>query len=187
LDNEKHYGWLDDADVRTSAYWSMLAGAAGYTYGCNDIWQMYTNNRQPIIKARTGWKAALDLPGSLHMKFMKDVFQIFPWQAMQPDQSLILNNNPQDGSYIMSAIGANKDFILAYTPMGKPVTIDLQRINAERAKAYWFNPRSGKFLYIGEYETKPPHEFKPWSDGRGSDFLLVLVSTGATYDVSNSD
>ncbi len=38
---EKQYGWLDDADARVSAYWSMLSGAAGYTYGCNDIWQMY--------------------------------------------------------------------------------------------------------------------------------------------------
>ena len=30
-----------DSDVRVSAYWSMISGAAGYTYGCNDIWQMY--------------------------------------------------------------------------------------------------------------------------------------------------
>ncbi len=38
---DKYYGWLDAADVRVSAYWSLIAGAAGYTYGCNDIWQMY--------------------------------------------------------------------------------------------------------------------------------------------------
>lgn len=34
---QKQHGWMDDADVRASAYWSLLSGAAGYTYGCNDI------------------------------------------------------------------------------------------------------------------------------------------------------
>lgn len=79
----KDYGWLDDADVRVSAYWTMLSGAAGYTYGCNDIWQMYDINRAPAINARTGWKTALELPGSSQMKYMKDIFMILPWQNME--------------------------------------------------------------------------------------------------------
>ncbi len=64
--------WMDAADVRLTAYWSMLAGAAGYTYGCNDIWQMYAIDRDPIIHARTDWQEALHLPGSTHMKYMKE-------------------------------------------------------------------------------------------------------------------
>lgn len=47
------YGWMDDSDVRTSAYWSMLSGAAGYTYGCHDIWQMFDVRRTAINGART--------------------------------------------------------------------------------------------------------------------------------------
>jgi len=35
-------GWMDDTDVRASAYWTKLSGAVGYAYGCNDIWQMYS-------------------------------------------------------------------------------------------------------------------------------------------------
>ncbi|HYX06151.1 MAG TPA: DUF4038 domain-containing protein, partial [Bacteroidales bacterium] len=63
LDGKARYGWLDDTDVRVSAYWTMLSGAAGYTYGCNDIWQMYSMGRNPVILARTGWEAAVKLPG----------------------------------------------------------------------------------------------------------------------------
>jgi len=27
--------------VREQAYWARLAGAAGHTYGCQDLWQFY--------------------------------------------------------------------------------------------------------------------------------------------------
>jgi len=180
----KYYGWLDDADVRVSAYWSIISGAAGYTYGCNDIWQMYKSNRNPILNARTDWTAALELPGSSQMKYMKEIFEILPWQKMIFNQTLIQNNNPENESYILSAIGENKDFIIAYTPTGNPIEIDLTKIDSEKAKAYWFNPRSGKIVNIGEFETKTLQEFKPWSNGWGSDFLLILVSKDANYDFS---
>src|SRR5262249_44263875 len=32
---------FDDYDIRQSAYWSILAGACGHTYGNNNVWQMY--------------------------------------------------------------------------------------------------------------------------------------------------
>lgn len=180
----KHYGWLDDADVRVSAYWSMLAGAAGYTYGCNDIWQMYDINREPTLNARTDWKIALELPGSSQMKFLKEIFTVIPWQEMELDQSLILNDNPENESYKLSAIGGNKDFIIAYTPTGTPIKVDLTKMNSGKVIAYWFNPRSGKVLYIGNFETKTPYEFKPWTYGWGSDFLLILVNFDSSYDFS---
>lgn len=181
--SDKYYGWLDDADVRVSAYWSLIAGAAGYTYGCNDIWQMYAINRNPVIQARTGWQAALDLPGSSQMKNMKEIFEILPWQRMVPDQSLILSKNPEDGSHILSAADSDKKFVVAYTPTGKPVKVNMSEIDAEKVKAYWFNPRSGQVKYIGEFDKMIPQEFKPWSGGRGSDFLLILVSEDLTVDL----
>ena len=36
---DKKNGYLDDHDVRKSAYWALFAGAHGHTYGCHDIWQ----------------------------------------------------------------------------------------------------------------------------------------------------
>lgn len=181
----KYYGWLDDADVRVSAYWSIISGAAGYTYGCNDIWQMYKSNRNPILNARTDWTAALELPGSSQMKYLKEIFEILPWQKLIFNQTLIQNNNPENESYILSTIGENKDLIIAYTPTGNPIEIDLTKIDSEKAKAYWFNPRSGKIVNIGEFETKTSKEFKPWSEGWGSDFLLlILVSNDTNYDFS---
>jgi len=175
--------WMDDTDVRTSAYWTMLSGAAGYTYGCNDIWQMYSIDKKPILEARTGWKQALHLQGSFDVMRMKKLISAFPWQEMKNDQSLILNKNQKDSTYIVSAIGNKKDFILAYTPMGKAINIDASKMTSEKINAFWYNPRSGESIKIGEYKTVETPEFKPWSTGRGSDFVLVILDSNSNYEI----
>ena len=170
------HDWMDDSDVRTTAYWSMLAGAAGYTYGCNDIWQMYSIDKEPVIYARTDWDEAIHLPGSKHVMYMKKLLESFPWQNMINDQSIILNENRGDSTYIVCAIGNKKDFILSYTPMGKPIKLDLSKMSVKKVKAFWYNPRTGKYVSIGEYKVTDKPEFKPWSFGRGSDFVLVVLN-----------
>jgi len=177
----KNYGWMDDSDVRSAAYWTMLAGAAGYTYGCHDIWQMFDIQREPINGARTSWQESIHLPGSKQLRFMKSLLTSFPWQEMTNDQSLILNANPEDSSYVICAMGKERDFVLAYTPMGKPLTIDLSKMNAQKVVAFWYNPRDGKSRKIGEYATTDKPEFAPWSIDRGSDFVLVIMDIAAKY------
>jgi hypothetical protein len=183
LDGKARYGWMDDSDVRTSAYWTMLSGAAGYTYGCNDIWQMYSLGKTPVILARTGWSTAIHLPGSTHAGYMRRLLESFPWQDLRPDQSLILNENPEDTAYMVSAIGKDNDYILAYTPMGRSLTINLAAMNAGKVKAYWFNPRSGRSLFIREFTGDEKPEFKPWSVGRGSDFVLIIVRSQSGFSI----
>ncbi|WP_010662355.1 glycoside hydrolase family 140 protein [Marinilabilia salmonicolor] len=182
----KEYGWLDDADVRVSAYWSMLTGAAGYTYGCNDIWQMYDITRSPNLQARTDWKVSLSLPGSEQMGFMKDILEMFDWQSMVYDPSLIVNENIKDESHIIATIGENKDFILAYTPTGKTIELDVSRLEANTFYSYWFNPRSGTMKLLGENKMTSKMEFKPWADGWGSDFLLIVTKEKLNMDNTKS-
>jgi hypothetical protein len=47
--------------------------------------------------------------------------------------------------------------------------------------AYWFNPRDGHTKRIGEYNVTEKIEFKPWSVGRGSDFVLIILDENANY------
>ena len=42
---------FDDYDVRQAAYWSLLAGACGHTYGNNNVWQMWAPGRNAVIDA----------------------------------------------------------------------------------------------------------------------------------------
>ncbi|WP_439484156.1 glycoside hydrolase family 140 protein [Cyclobacterium plantarum] len=181
---EKHYGWLDDADVRIAGYWSMLSGAAGYTYGCNDVWQMYDSNRAPIINARTGWQVALSLPGASQMGYMKSIFEALPWQQLQLDQNLILDENPENESYMLASKTEKADLILAYTPTGAPLTIDLTKMSSGTISAWWFNPRNGKMVFIGDFGTGNSQKFTPWSQGWGSDYLLLLMDKNKAFDFS---
>ena len=100
----------------------------------------------------------------------------FPWQKMVNNQDLILSDNPEDEGYIVSSIGMDNDFIIAYTPRGRPIQPDLSKIGSDRVKAYWFNPRSGECLYLDSYSNSERPTFKPWATGRGSDFLLIILS-----------
>jgi hypothetical protein len=130
----------------------------------------------------TDWQDALKLPGSSQIGYLKRIFEIIPWQKMVPDQSLVLNDNPENEFYILSAITVDRQLIIAYTPAGNPLKIDCSKIESGIAKAFWFNPRSGKVKKIGDFDTKISHEFKPWSDGWGSDFLLILAGEGLSVD-----
>jgi len=55
---------FDDYDCRQAAYWSILSGACGHTYGHNSVWQMWSTDRDPVLGAVIPWDEALDHPGA---------------------------------------------------------------------------------------------------------------------------
>lgn len=181
---EGKHEWIDDSDARVAAYHTMLAGGAGYTYGCNDIWQMYSIEHTPVINARTGWRMAMQLPGSSQMQHMKKLLTAFGWPAIQPAQEVILNDNPDFDHHVIAASGNNKQFLLIYTPMGQAIEADLSYLDDSLAKAYWYNPRSGESMMIGVFKTEMKHTFTPWASGRGSDFLLILTTNTMEYPLN---
>ena len=168
------YGWFDDFDVRQAGWWSMFSGSCGHTYGNHNIWQMWQEGRSPISWARTNWRRAMDHSGAFQVGFMRRFFESYPWQELEPDQSLILNFNLPSGEYQMSMISKDRKLVMAYTPYGKPVKIDVSRMDSERIKARWYNPRDNLYIEIGEFGSNHKDEFAPHSIGRGSDWILVL-------------
>jgi hypothetical protein len=62
---------FDDYDVRLAAYRALLAGAAGHTYGNNNVWQMWAPGRPPQLGADTPWYEALDHPGAFRMGHLR--------------------------------------------------------------------------------------------------------------------
>ncbi len=169
-------GYFDDFDIRQAAWWSVLAGAAGHTYGCHDIWQFFDPNRNPPVSfARTHWKRAMDLPGAYQMGYLRRLMDSHPWWRLMPEQRIIKNANPEDGAYQMAAISEDMNFLMAYTPHGKPLQIDLSMLTAApRLLAYWYNPRDGVSIKIGELKNEGTVEFKPYAAGPGTDWVLVL-------------
>ncbi len=87
-------GWFTDYDVRQAAYWALLAGAHGHTYGCNNVWQCYdpAKGHQPALHALRDWKESLQLPGASQMQYVKLLMLSRPMLLRVPDQTLLASD-----------------------------------------------------------------------------------------------
>ncbi len=166
------FGRLDDTDVRVSAYWSLLAGAAGYTYGNNDIWQMYSGEGIPVLDARLGWKKAMDLPGAYQMQYMEEFFTSLEWQDLESTQEFIKSSNPEDSGYIVAA--KTEEIALFYSPEGRSFLVNFQVSGMEKQKAFWFDPRKGTYEKQENPGKSGPFFFVPPTSGEGQDWLLLV-------------
>lgn len=179
--NAAEKGWLDDFETRQAAYWSMLSGACGHTYGNHNIWQMYTEERQPVTMARTHWKVALNHPGSYQVGYMRKIFESRPWQKLTPDQNLIMGDNPEGKEYKVAAISTDGDFMMVYIPYGRKTRINTSKIKAPKIRISLFNPRDGRSIPLGEFDNTGEKEITPSSVGRGSDWVLMVDDAAKNY------
>jgi hypothetical protein len=171
-------GWFDQADVRQAAYWALLAGAAGHTYGDHDIWQFWQPGRTPISSARTPWREALHHPASSQVGYARRLFMSRPFLELVPDQSLLAM--PIDSGAAHERAARGREYAFAYTPLGRPLTVRLDALRGARVRATWFDPRTGESSRIGEMAATGTHVFDPPGDeGRGRDWVLVLDRVGA--------
>ena len=179
-DHPNHFnprrGWLDEHDVRRSLYWSLFAGGCGYTYGCHDIWQMWQGGREPVSWARTPWKEALAFPGSAQVGHARALLEERPYQTRVPDQSVVAGDCGRDGQHIRAARCSEGNYILVYLPEGQWVEVDMRALRGDRARARFFNPRSGEYRQVGEVECGPRVLLEPPYDPAGRDWVLALDS-----------
>ena len=169
-------GIFDAYDVRVSAYWTLLSGAAGYTYGNNAIWQMFKPNGRCAIPAVSYWTEALDRPGAQSMLFLRKIFELFPLGSFYPDQSLIFGINPENDSYIVSAITDNQKSVLVYLSKGQPVRLNLSKMSGNTPMFRWYNPSTGEFSVKKQVEVDNNSlaSFEAPTKGLNNDWLLVI-------------
>ena len=162
-----------DDDARQAAYWSVLAGACGHTYGHNSIWQMYDRDKQPIIGAKIPWYEAIHHPGSLQMKHLRTLFEARPFHQLHPNQQMIKSNAPEMQK-VRAALATDASFALIYTPDGSPFTIDQSVIKATKLKSIWYDPRYGVSHPIHTGNTFAIQTYTPPTQGIGQDWILIL-------------
>lgn len=166
--------WNDD-DLRRYAYWSVFAGAAGFTYGNNHIMQMHENHNKPeAYGSKKYWVEALDDPGAGQMKHLKNLILEFPYFERIPDESLVAN---QGEKYDYKAATRGENYALIYVYNGKPVSVNMGKIKGDEVDATWFNPRNGEKTKIGAFKNEGVQDFKPSGEEvDGNDWVLILTS-----------
>jgi len=165
---------FDDYDARQAAYWSLLEGAAGHTYGHNSIWQMWQAGREAVIGADVPWYEALDHAGGFQMRHVRNLFESRPFQLLQPDTNFLVDGPASGGAKVKAAVASDGSFALVYSPRGEQFSVDLSAIQSDRVRTYWYDPRYGTSDFIYEGDNTGIQSFTPPSAGRGQDWVLVL-------------
>jgi Protein of unknown function (DUF4038)/Putative collagen-binding domain of a collagenase len=162
------------ADVRRYGYWSVFAGAFGYTYGHNSVMQMYKfTDKEPAYGPKEQWITALNAQGATQMRYLKTLLLSRSYFDRVPDQTLIAGRDGEKYDRVLATKG--EDFAMCYTYTGRNFKVQMGKIDGDHVKASWFDPRTGRTIPIGELENKGIHEFNPPGEAaNGNDWVLIL-------------
>jgi len=163
-----------DKDVRRYAYWSVFAGACGFTYGDNSVMQMLRpTDKSSSYGAREPWYQAINDPGAGQMIHLKELLLSRPYFERVPDGSLVVSRG-QRYQRLLATRGQQYAFIYNYA--GQSMKVNPAALGAATVTASWFDPRNGKWSAIGVFPGKGVLTFRPPTT---EDWVLVLDAAPA--------
>ncbi len=177
--NAKEQGYSEAADIRRIMYWNVFAGAAGQTYGCHAVWQMYDLERMPVNGPLKPWHKSLDLEVANQVKHLKNLMLSRTFFERIPDQGLVAEDQQNDLSFVAATRDQAGTYALFYFPDGKETSVNLENLNGPSFKTTWFDPRTGvEFAGNGgsPLTKDAPLIISPPSSGRGNDWVLIVDS-----------
>lgn len=172
--NAKELGYSLPRDIRRIMYWNVFAGAFGQTYGCHDVWQMYTPGREPVNQPLRPWNIALQLPVAYQVKHLKNLMLSRPFLSRIPAQHMVAGIQEKDENYVIATIDRDGRYAMVYFPTGRTTTLDLSDLNAETLTAWWYDPRTGNAFRAADIVRKEALEVHPPTSGVGNDWVLVV-------------
>lgn len=166
-----------DYDVRRFAYWSVLAGACGFTFGHSSIMQFYTGDgTEPGAYGCTiNWKDAMHSPAGDNMSKMAELMRSVPFQKGHRAQHLLAYK--EGLRYNRISAFAGEDFAIFYDYTGRKIDVKAHAVAGDRADAWWFDPVSGTRSYIGRFDQSDVMTFAPpVGTFSHTDWVLILKS-----------
>lgn len=163
--------------VRRAAYWQVLAGACGHTYGHARVVGFASAGPMP-------WSEAIHHPGAEQMHLLRQLLESRPYTSRVPDQSLLLGESGVGGAHCQASRGSDGldglsgSYVLVYSGAGRPFTVDMTRLTGVSVVAAWFDPRSGRTQWVGQYPVRGERTFTPPSE---DDWVLVLDDGARNY------
>lgn len=163
----------NDNDVRRYGYWSVFAGAFGYTYGHNAIMQFYTrNDKEPGFGAKDYWDVAMNDAGAGQMVHLKELMLSRSFFNRIPNQKLLAENGEK---YDYKVATSGDDYAFIYTYRGGIIKVNMSELNASNVKVSWFNPRNGEITDMDVVEATGIQEFvAPGEVVDGNDWVLIF-------------
>ena len=173
-------------EISLAAYWGVLGGGAGHTFGHNNIWQAYDfdHGYEPQFGADDCWENSVETVGAQQMTILRSLILSRPFAGLQRCEALIANSAALNaGKTASSCMAARGDgYALCYSGAGLPLEIDFSQLDSQHIAAWWFDPRCGAALRIGEFKSGGRQTFSPpGAPGDGNDWVLVLDDADADF------
>lgn len=162
-------------DVRKSLYRTVMAGAAGFSYGCEPIRQVHRKGDRVHVWADVDlptWDEGLAAPGSSQVGFLVELLKARSYNTRVPAQELFvpyreagawadhlaiamdtanqLNSDP--AARISIARCTKGSYIMAYLPVRQMLTLDTSGIDSDRLQISIYDPENRMLQY--EYEAE---------------------------------
>lgn len=134
----RHGAWM----VRRRAYWSLLAGAFGVTYGHCSMWSSIAEKERNDM-FRMSWFEALDADAANQMRYLRAFLEESGVVGSVPCAQAVLS--PVTGSltdHVQSSLSEDGSRLFAYLPSGGRACLRVPEGWAT-AWCWWYNPRTG--------------------------------------------
>ncbi|KAI1852281.1 hypothetical protein JX266_002459 [Neoarthrinium moseri] len=193
LDNEPHYenrynngkstkAYWNATDVRIGSWQTVFSGAAGVTYGADNVMQMYIpelyqpSGSGPAIS----WAEDIHLPGSGQIQYIQKAISDRgggSYYNRVPAQNIIVSPSGTDDKRVTATVDSLGTWIMVYTPTGDPFSIDIQSLSGCNVEASWYDPLSGKYTAFKHSQCEDTghiRHFTPPQALEHNDWVLVL-------------
>lgn len=177
----KEYGYSMARDIRRIMYWNVFAGAFGQTYGCHNVWQMYTTDRKGINGPLRPWTESLDLPMANQVGHLKNLMLSRPFLTRIPDQSIIAEIQDDTNGYVIATRDEKGTYAMIYFPTGKQTHLNLDGLKGDLFKSWWYDPRTGNAYRGEDLNDTVQVTIKPPTQGPGNDWVLVIDAEDSQY------
>ncbi len=133
--------------VRRYAWWSVLAGSCGHTYGDNSVFQFYGTGHIQEFGAVDPWEKAIHHTGSGQMQILKNLMLEIDFQRCRPMEEAVLSGNGEKEQRV-SAFGGG-EYLVLYSYLGKSMTV---KSDMGLADGWWLDPAVGSRSYFGRVD-----------------------------------
>lgn len=184
LDAEPSYEWIIQGlhdpkepywtakHVRRYAYWSVLAGACGHTYGDNSVMQFYTAGHDGVhYGVVCDWNEAMHHEGSGQMTHLRTLMESVDFIHGKAEDALLLSGQKEKHNRV--SVFAGNDFAIVYDYSGNEFVLDTSRFRG--LDMWWISPVTGIRSYIGKCKGNS-FTVKPFAkvEGENTDRILFI-------------
>ncbi|MCM1131715.1 MAG: glycoside hydrolase family 140 protein [Roseburia sp.] len=172
--------YWQDYDIRRYAYWSVLSGTCGFTYGNNAIMQFHRKGDNGSYGVREEWMEALNMPGGKQMQYLKELILSLDITQGSACPEMVVDPKP---FYEHIAVFASKAFVLCYDYLGREFSLNLKKYKEKELYGFWINPKDGTRYPFGKIEAKEIIAFMPQRRKESNDWILLLVEDNEKFNL----